>query len=163
MNRRNRRKSNAFTSLTQTQITNLREAYDILDANDDKKISRTDLLNFSEKFNPLSEEEINIMLNELPEPSYISLLTFFAEKLGNIDEIPQIKCDLSNLSEGGVLYESSLSEKLGISVEDARLLFTDTSKGGVVSIDKLTCLLKHGEILENLLTVSEEVAGPSVL
>lgn len=159
MNRRNRRKSNAFTSLTQTQITNLREAFDILDCNNDKKVCKLDLESFSEKFHELTPEEIAQMLEELDEPTYISLLTFFAEKLGMMDEEIQIKADLCNLMEDGVLYESTLIDKLQIAEGDRKFLFNDTSRNGVVDLRRLVGLLKHGEVLENNLTVSEERIG----
>ncbi|KAF7701569.1 Myosin regulatory light chain [Cucumispora dikerogammari] len=149
--KRERRKSNAFTSLTQTQISELREAFDILDSNDDKKITFSDLINFSTKFQALTTQEIENMLIELPEPTYISLLTFFADLLGLIDEESVLKEDLNNLTEFGVLNIDDLCFKLKLNEQERDLIFRNiSSREGIVDIEKLCSLLKHGELVRNI-------------
>lgn len=153
---RRKRKSTAFNNLTQNQITEIREAFDILDYDDDKKISENDLRSFSEKFQNLSETEIKNMLEELPEPTYITLLSFFTDKLGMIDDENLLKKDLENLSNYGKLTVHDLSNLLKLSSEDSQLIFKDCSVDGLVDIKKLCVLLKHGELIDNNKTVNEE-------
>lgn len=160
--KRERRKSNAFTSLTQTQISEIREAFDILDADDDKKITKSDLINFSEKFQNLNNKEIDEMLTKLHEPTYISLLSFFADHLGSLDDESILKSDLHNLVEYGKLKEEDLCNKLDINESDRRLIFKDISQNGEVNISQLCVLLKHGELLGNKSLVTETNIYPNL-
>ncbi|RVD90924.1 myosin regulatory light chain [Tubulinosema ratisbonensis] len=155
--RRSRKDSNIFGMLTQAQISELREAYNMLDVSNDGKLDKNDLLKVTETLglDILSREDIEEMIGE-KELTYMNLLTMVCDRLSEIDSIPVLMKAFKDFDEKGNGYiEENLLRKWlenegdKMKKEDVDFLLKDCVKEGMVDYRKLACIMKYGENLES--------------
>ncbi|EPR80039.1 Myosin regulatory light chain [Spraguea lophii 42_110] len=158
-----RQSSNIFQMLTQQQIMELREAFNILDVNNDTIISKDDLHNFLSTIgNPFSDAEVDEMIEEFgDEISFISFITLIGEKLSALDDekvivgaLKEFSGDLKNKELNSTDFINMKTLKNYLMTKGDKLTEEETEnflKGSVqndlVDIKRLTMLIKHGEIL----------------
>jgi len=154
--RRTRQNSNVFNMLTKSQLSELKEAFILLDRDCDSKLSVEDLTIFLESIgSPFSDEQIREMIAELePNPTYIVLLTVIGERLGEIDSERELveafrmfDEDNDGLVEHGELKRWMTEEGEGMAKEQFEYLIRGCVEDGMVNYRKLASKMKHGEIL----------------
>lgn len=154
---RTRKDSNVFGMLTQTQISELREAFNMLDVSNDSKLDKNDLIKVTETLglDILSREEIEEMIGD-KEIVYMNLLTMICDKLSELDSVPVLVKAFKDFDEkgDGFIEEGLLRKWLEtegdkIKKEEIDFLLKDCVKDGMVNYKKLVCIMKHGEYLEN--------------
>jgi myosin regulatory light chain 12 len=164
--RKTRQSSNVFHMLSKAQLMELREAFNLIDRDSDSKLSVEDLTIFLESIgSPYTEEEIREMIKELePNPTFIVLLTLIGERLSEIDsensliEAFRIFDDNNDgLIETNFLKKWLTEEGEPISKEAYEYLVKGCLEEGMVNYRKLASKMKHGEIIENETTRSNNI------
>ncbi|ELA41039.1 uncharacterized protein VICG_01921 [Vittaforma corneae ATCC 50505] len=154
--RKTRQNSNVFNMLTKNQLTELKEAFILLDRDCDSKLSVQDLTVFLESIgSPYSEDQIKEMIAELePNPTYIVLLTVIGERLSEIDSEREIieafrifDEDNDGLIDSNFLKRWMTEEGNPISKEQYEYLVRGCVEDGMVNYRKLSSKMKHGEII----------------
>jgi myosin regulatory light chain 12 len=157
MRRRARRQnSNIFDMLSKNQIVELREAFNLMDINSDTFITRSDLETFLGSIgDPFTKEEIDEMMEEAGENmTFMVFLTLIGEKLSYTDDEKTILKAFKQFDEGDerLIDETFLRKWLmeegdKMSEQDVNLLLKDVVDNGKVDYMKLTCIIKHGEVI----------------
>ncbi|TBU02503.1 RNA polymerase N, partial [Hamiltosporidium magnivora] len=155
--------SNVFAMLSKNQIFELKEAFGLLDTNNDGIISKEDLKTFLSSIgDPFTESEIDEMMEEAgSEMSFMMFLTLVGEKLSCTDEESVILQAFKDFDENrnGFVEEKVLKKWLTqegdkMCEEDVDFLLKDCCENGMVDYKKLTEIIKHGEVLKK-----EEILG----
>lgn len=155
--RKTRQNSNLFHMFTKAQITQLREAFNLMDVNSDSKLCVEDLTAFLESIgSPFTQDEIKEMIEELePNATFMILLTCIGEKLSLISSEKEI-CewfkvfdeDNDGLIETNLLRYWMTEKGDKMDVNDFTYLIRGCEESGKVNYRKLASKIKHGEILE---------------
>lgn len=152
--RTSRQKSNIFEMLTQQQIGELREAFNLFDTNNDTFITRSDLDTILPSIgNPFSVSELDAMMEEAGNISFMSFLTMIGEKLSMTDDEKVLRKALYEFNVNGKVYVKMLKEWLmneGDVMEESEVdLFLKgcVNEDGVVNVDEVVSIVKHGEVL----------------
>lgn len=154
--RKTRQSSNIFNMLTKNQLSELKEAFILIDRDCDSKLSIEDLTIFLESLgSPYSNEQIKEMIDELgPNPTYIVLLTVIGERMCEIDDEKEIiesfrifDDDNDGFIENSVLKRSMVVEGSVLSGEQYDYVVRGCLENGLVNYRKLANKMKHGEIL----------------
>ncbi|KCZ82489.1 hypothetical protein H312_00147 [Anncaliia algerae PRA339] len=155
--RRTRKDSNIFGMLTQTQISELREAYNMLDVSNDGKIDKHDLLKVSDTLglDILTLKDIEEMIGD-KELTYMNLLTMICDKLSNLDNISVLYKAFKDFDEygNGYINESLIRKWLenegdAMKKDEVDYLLKDCVKEGMVDYRKLICIMKYGEYFDD--------------
>lgn len=156
--RKTRQNSNLFQTLTKTQLTELREAFNLIDRDCDSKLSVEDLTTFLESIgSPFTDEQIREMIEELqPNPTYIVWLTLIGERLSEIageneliEAFRVFDDDNDGLIENGFLKKWMTEEGEKLSREQYDYLVRGCIEGNMVNYRRLASKMKHGEIIES--------------
>lgn len=145
-----RQRSNIYSCLTQGQMRELRQTFDILDTDKDGLLSKSDLTEFLDTMgSPYSEAEIDEMMEELgPNSPFLSFLTLITDNLSRIDETDVILKAFKDFSINGKIKESELREWLDIPDADFEILVKGCVTNDLVDFAKLTSIMKHGEVVD---------------
>lgn len=155
--RRTRQNSNIFHMLSKTQLVELREAFNLLDADSDSRLTAADLSLFLQSIgSPFSDQEIQEMIQELePNPTYIVLLTLIGERLSEIQnekDLVEAFRVFDDDNDGHIdndVLRSWMTKNDAISREDYDYLVRGCVEGGRVNYRRLSSKMKHGEVMEN--------------
>ncbi|ORD98743.1 MLR [Hepatospora eriocheir] len=150
-----RTNSNVFHMLTEKQIRELRDAFNLIDTDNDGVISEKDFKIFTESIgSPFSENEMREMLDQIsPTYNFMTFLSLIGDKLSNIssesDLISSFKMFDSNNS--GTITKAQFLEiidKDKYSQKEINILLKDCTTETKIDYTKLVQKIKHGEILE---------------
>ncbi|KAF7682955.1 Myosin regulatory light chain 2, smooth muscle minor isoform [Astathelohania contejeani] len=157
MRRRTKRQnSNIFSMLTKNQIVELKEAFNLIDTDNDTYISKSDLEKFlGSVTNPFTPEEVDAMMEEAGDKmTFVVFLSMIGEKLSNMDEESAILCAFKEFDEKntGFIDEKVLRKWLTeegdkIPKEDVDLLLRGVVVDGKVNYKDLTTIIKRGELV----------------
>lgn len=155
--RSTRQSSNVFHTLTKDQITRLREAFKLLDADADSKLSVSDISSFLDSIgSPFTDGEIEKMLEDLePTANFMMLLTCIGEKLSDISSENELLAALRLFDdegdghvESGLLRHWMTERGDRLAEADYNYLVRGCEEGGKISCRKLASKIKYGEILD---------------
>lgn len=153
--RTQRQNSNIFEMLKKQQIVELREAFNILDTNSDTVVCKSDLITFNSSIGaPFTPADIDEMMNEAGELSFMMFLTMIGERLSMTDEENEIKRAFLEFSEKGCVNEKELrhwmiNEGDKMTPGEVDRFLKNCVDNGEVNISNLISIIKHGEILKN--------------
>ncbi|KAM0687261.1 hypothetical protein COBT_001500 [Conglomerata obtusa] len=151
--RTQRQNSNIFEMLTKQQIVELREAFNLLDTNSDTVICKNDLETFNNSIgNPFTVAEIDEMMGESGEMSFMIFLTMIGERLSVTDDERTLNKAFREFSECGRIDEKELRYWLmhegdKMNVKDVDKFLKGCVENGEVDLKNIISLIKHGEII----------------
>ncbi|KAG0435672.1 Myosin regulatory light chain 2 [Dictyocoela muelleri] len=149
MKRKGRTNSNIFEMLHKDQITQLKEAFNMIDTDSDSIITLNDLKTILNSIgNPFSEEEINQMMIN-PQITFIHFLSLIAEKISCFDDERTVKNSLLQFAENGRIRFDELKKWLNFDEDDLLKLTRGCLDNGFVDVDKMAMVLKYGELIDS--------------
>lgn len=148
MKRNRRTNSNIFEMLHKDQITQLKEAFNMIDTDSDTMISMSDLKTILDSIgNPFSEAEINEMISD-SQLSFIHFLSLIAEKISCFDDEKTVRNSLMQFAENGKIRIDELKKWLDFDEDELLRLTRGCLENGLVDLDRMAMVLKYGEVLE---------------
>lgn len=151
-NRRTRQPSNVFSMLTQSQITLLKEVFNMIDTPKDEKIDMNDINNFLPSI--VNPEQIGEFENIEKNLNFYALLSLISDKFIGLNSKEQIKKLLINFSDNNrTIDKNEIMRYLvdeGFEKEDVEYIFGVFQDQENIEIDKVVNLLRHGEIDPNI-------------
>lgn len=151
MNRRHRQPSNVFSMLTTTQISSLKEFFNMMDNPSDGQIDYADLQNFLPSIvNADQLYELNSLLMPIDKIEFYAMIAALSDKFIGINGKDHIKRLLMNISDDGrTVDKGELCRYLQcsfLSKEDISYVFAPFNDKKSVEINKVVNLIRHGEI-----------------
>lgn len=154
VNRRTQRqKSNIFEMLTQQQIFELREAFNLFDTNSDGQVTRQDLDTILPSIgSPFTPEELDAMMEEAGSLSFIAFLTMIGEKLSLTDDKNVLMKAFGEFKEGGVVKIDLIKHWLmnegdKMTESEVDMFLKGFTEDGKVNVEGIVSIIKHGEII----------------
>ena len=161
MNSRNRRRSsNVFNCFNDEQISEFKDAFSLFDTDGDGVVTFENMKEFSKSIgDPYTDEELKEMIEEIkPNCNFVMFLTVLGSQLGEVSDFQTILTNFKNLDERntGTLNKEYLRKLLGETDDkEFERLIKGCVNNGEVDYNKLAIKIKHGEIVESLLTKDE--------
>lgn len=160
--RTQRQKSNIFEMITQQQIYELREAFNLFDTNSDSFVTRQDLNTILPSIgNPLAKEELDLMLNDAENLNFMAFLTMIGEKLAMTDDEKVLIKAFSEFREGGkvkaeLVRHWLMNEGDRMTEMEVDMFFKGmTTDDGEINVDALVSVIKHGEVITSSVVKEE--------
>lgn len=160
LERRNRRTSNVFTCFNDEQITELRDAFGLIDIDGDCVVTKENLKEFCTSIgDPFTDAEMDEMIKEIePNCNFMMFLSVLGSQLSQVSDMQTIITNFKILDEGneGTLKKEYLRKVLQ-ETDDKQFeeLIKGCVKNGEVDYSRLAIKIKHGELIESLLEKEE--------
>ncbi|ORD94284.1 CALM [Enterospora canceri] len=142
---------------TKEQIGELRDAFNLFDADGDGKVSASDLKQFMSSIgDPCSETEIAEMVSVLePNCNFMMLLTHLGEKMAEIGDLNSILSAFKNIDvdNSGLIAKDRLYSILSTNLPNKmseklfNKLIDGCSENNQINYQKLSTKIKHGELI----------------
>merc|ERR1711953_12340 len=144
--RRTRQPSNVFSMLTPTQITSLKEVFNMIDNPQDEKIDENDLKNFLPSI--INPEQMHEFQNIESDISFYAVLSLLSDKfLGLRPREPIIRSLMEFSDDNMTIDRSELSAHLiqtGMTKDDVSYIFKVFGEQNKLDINDVADLLRHG-------------------
>ncbi|ELA47707.1 hypothetical protein VCUG_00789 [Vavraia culicis subsp. floridensis] len=148
---RRRQPSNVFSMLTQTQISSLKEVFNMIDNPPDDKIDTSDLNNFLPTI--VNHEQLHEFQNLEKDIGFYALLAAMSDKFIGMSSKECIRKLLLSFSDDNVtVRKSELMKYLRceqLTGTDLEYVFSVFGDEEVLEIEKVVNLIRHGEIEPN--------------